>query len=151
MTAALPIVRAVLRAGSWAAEGAETITLDFDRRYRRRIALTTDGGRQFLLDLAETTLLRDGDGLRLDAGDTVIRVVAAPEELVEIRPNHHTSLAVLAWHVGNRHLPAEIVGEAIRIRRNPVIEAFVATVGGVVEPISAPFNPIGGASGHHDH
>lgn len=149
MTTALPIVRSVLPAGSWTVEAADIITLDFDHRYRRRLALATDNGMQFVLDLAETTLLRDGDGLVLDSDGRIVRVVAASEELAVITPNHHTSLAVLAWHIGNRHLPAEIVGDTIRIRRNPVIEAFIANVGGHIEPIQEAFNPIGGSPGHH--
>ena len=46
----------------------DTITLDETARHRRRIALKSDGGIEFLLDLPTATLLRHRQGLVLDAG-----------------------------------------------------------------------------------
>lgn len=149
MNAPMPVVRQVLPHGSWDAEPADTITLDFDQRYRRRVTLTTDSGRSFLLDLAETRLLADGDGLDLGGALGIVRVVAAPEDLAEIRPAGDLTLAALAWHLGNRHMPAEIADEAVRIRRDPVIEAFAVRIGGEVSAIRAPFNPLSAAHSHH--
>ena len=148
MNAAMPVVRTVLTQGSWHAEPVDTITLDFDQRYRRRVSLTSDGGRTFLLDLPETRLLADGDGLDLGDATGVIKVIAAAEDLAEIRPTGHLTLAALAWHLGNRHMPVEIADGAIRIRRDPVIEAFAGKIGGEVTGVSAPFNPLSAAHAH---
>ena len=108
-------------------------------------------GTAFLLDLEDATVLRGGDALVLDGG-ALIEVVSAPETLVEIS-SPAMSLARIAWHLGNRHLPLQICGNKIRIRRDHIIEAMVRGLGGRLRVIDAPFNPEGGAyAGHaHDH
>ena len=59
----------VLRAGSLAGVSiVDTITLDRQSRYRRRVLLTTDSGRELLLDLPEATYLADGDALAIEGG-----------------------------------------------------------------------------------
>ncbi len=141
--------------GHWpAAEAAGTITLDFDTRHRRRIRLTTDKGEDVLLDLPQAVAMADGDGLRLEDGRW-FRIAAAPEALTEIRAATPRALMRLAWHIGNRHLPAEIGEDVIRIRPDHVVEAMLRGLGGTVEHILAPFQPEGGAygghAGAHDH
>ena len=74
----------VIPAGHWSGAPADTVVLDFDGRYRRRVAMTGVRGLEFLLDLAEAAMLRGGDGLRLEDG-RVVEVVAEPEPLAEIR------------------------------------------------------------------
>jgi urease accessory protein len=146
-------------ASSWpAGESPDSLTLDYDARCRRRIRLTTDGGEDVLLDLPCAVAMADGDGLRLDDGRW-LGVRAAPEALIEIRTANPVALTRIAWHLGNRHLPAEIREGAIRIRPDHVIEAMLRGLGGLVAGIEAPFQPEGGAySGqaqshghHHDH
>ena len=106
--------------------------------------MTGVGGLEFLLDLAEATMLRGGDGLRLEDG-RVVEVVAEPEPLAEIRAADPLALTRVAWHFGNRHLPTEIMPKALRIRRDPVIEAMAEGLGARVIALEAPFNPEGGA------
>ena len=134
----------VMPAGHWSGAPADTVVLDFDERYRRRVTMTGVGGLEFLLDLPEATMLRGGDGLRLEDGRTV-EVVAEPEPLAEIRAADPLALARLAWHLGNRHLPTEILPRGLRIRRDPVIEAMAGGLGARVIALDAPFNPEGGA------
>ena len=118
----------VIPAGHWSGAPADTVVLDFDARYRRRVTMTGVGGLEFLLDLAEATMLRGGDGLRLEDG-RVVEVVAEPEPLAEIRAADPLALTRVAWHFGNRHLPTEITPKALRIRRDPVIEAMAEGLG----------------------
>jgi urease accessory protein len=134
----------VVPAGHWSGAPADTVVLDFDARYRRRVTMTGVGGLEFLLDLAEATMLRGGDGLRLEDG-RVVEVVAEPEPLAEIRAADPLALTRVAWHFGNRHLPTEITPKALRIRRDPVIEAMAEGLGARVIALEAPFNPEGGA------
>ena len=134
----------VIPAGQWSGAPADTVVLDFDERYRRRFAMTGVGGLAFLLDLAEAAMLRGGDGLRLEDG-RIVEVVAAPEPLAEIRAADALALTRVAWHLGNRHLPTELMPKALRIRRDPVIEAMAEGLGARVIPLEAPFNPEGGA------
>ncbi len=152
----------VIPAGQWSGAPADTVVLDFDERYRRRFAMTGVGGLEFLLDLAEVAMLRGGDGLRLQDG-RIVEVVAAPEPLAEIRAADALALTRVAWHLGNRHLPTELMPKALRIRRDPVIEAMAQGLGARIIPLEAPFNPEGGAyvkaeasaahghDHHHDH
>jgi urease accessory protein len=145
----------VLPAGSWdPATRAETVLIDHDHRHRRRIVLTTEGGRSLLLDLPQATRLRDGDGLGLDHGG-VVMVRAKPEPLLEIHAHEEGELVRIAWHLGNRHLPVQLLGDRIRIRADHVIAAMVVGLGGHVDEIEAPFDPEDGAyaggGGHHHH
>jgi urease accessory protein len=130
-------------AGSFPAASA-TITLDFDRRYRRRLRVTTDDGTEILLDLPEAIHIRDGDALALEDG-RYIAVTAAPEALLEIRAENADTLARLAWHLGNRHLSAQFLPGAVRILDDHVIAAMIRGLGGTAQQISAPFDPEPGA------
>jgi urease accessory protein len=150
----------VLKHNRWSEPPADTIVLDFDDRHRRRMAMTGTHGLEFLLDLKNAVALRGGDALVLEDG-RLVEVVAAAEPLVEIRCSDPQHLVRVAWHLGNRHLPTQIAGKALRIRRDHVIEAMVKGLGARVIEIEAPFDPEGGAyagDGHvhaagatHDH
>jgi urease accessory protein len=143
----------------WSEPAADTVVLDFDDRHRRRMAMTGTRGLEFLLDLETAVALRGGDALVLEDG-RLIEVVAAPEPLLEIRGSDPYHLVRLAWHLGNRHLPTQIMAKGLRIRRDHVIEEMVKGLGARVTEIEAPFDPEGGAyatahasHGHdsHDH
>lgn len=140
----------VLAGHRWTIAPADTVVLDFDGRHRRRMVMTGTRGLQFLLDLENATVLRGGDALVLE-DDRLIEVVAAPEPLLEIRGRDPQHLVRLAWHLGNRHLPTQIMPRGLRIRRDHVIEAMVKGLGARAIEIEAPFDPEGGAyagSGH---
>ncbi len=109
------------------------MVLDADERHRRRIVLTAEGGTKFLLDLADVTSLRDGDGLVLDDG-TIVAVVGKPEPLVEIAAKDAADLARLAWHLGNRHTELQVVGDRLRMRRDRVLEDMLAGLGAQLTP-----------------
>lgn len=134
----------VMAAQTWRDEPADTIVLEFDDRHRRRMAMTGTRGLEFLLDLAEVIALRGGDALVLEDG-RLIEVVAAAEPLLEIRCRDATHLVRIAWHLGNRHLPTQIMAKGLRIRRDHVIEEMVRGLGARVIEIEAPFDPEGGA------
>ena len=106
--------------------------------------MTGTRGLEFLLDLEHAVALRGGDALVLEDG-RLVEVVAAPEPLAEIRCNDPQHLVRVAWHLGNRHLPTQIMAKGLRIRRDHVIEAMVKGLGARVIEIEAPFDPEGGA------
>jgi urease accessory protein len=136
----------------WTEAPADTIVLDFDDRHRRRMAMTGTRGLEFLLDLESAVALRGGDALVLEDG-RLIEVVAAPEPLLEIKGSDPHHLIRVAWHLGNRHLPTQIMPKGLRIRKDHVIEAMVKGLGARVVEIEAPFDPEGGAyaASAHDH
>jgi urease accessory protein len=135
----------VTRAGEPA---ADSVTLAYDDRHRRRLRLVSDGGVEFLLDLAQARVLRDGDRLVLDDGRRFL-VRAAAEEVLEVRAATAAGLARLAWHLGNRHAPVQVLEEGLRIRADHVLEHLLREhLGAEVTPARAPFEPEGGAYAH---
>jgi urease accessory protein len=144
----LTTITDILPAGAWAGDAADSVTLDYDGRHRRRIVLTGASGSEYLLDLAEATHLRHGDGLQLPGGG-VIQVVAKAEPLLEVTAHSPADLLRLAWHIGNRHLAAQVFPDRILIRRDHVIAHMLEHQGAHVREIEAPFDPESGA--YHDH
>lgn len=138
-------------AGAAQAQAEDRVLLDFDARYRRRTAMRSESGLEFLLDLERAQRLRHGDLLLLEDGRR-IQVAAAPEDLVEIRSDAIGGLTRLAWHLGNRHLPVMLAPDHILIRRDHVIEDMVRGLGGTVAHVVAAFDPERGAyAGGHVH
>ena len=138
----------------------DTVRLDHDQRNRRRMVYTTEAGRPILLDMLRPVHLRDGDLLRIEDG-TLVRVDAIPEPLIEIHAHSTADLVRIAWHLGNRHLPTQLLpgkdGGTLRIRYDHVIAEMVLGLGGHCHKVLAAFDPEGGAyesdggHGHHHH
>jgi urease accessory protein len=128
----------------------ETLTLDHEDRNRRRVALKGDGGRDILLDLDKPTALNDGDAVKLEDGSLVL-IKAAPQKLIEITAENPLRLARVAWHIGNRHTPAEIT------EHDHVLAEMVRGQGCAMADVERPFQPERGAYDHdhancgHDH
>ena len=125
---------------------SDSITLSYDDRFRRRIVMRTDGGKEFLLDLVKTTELRSGDLIALDDGEYV-EVKAAYEKLMKATSNDPKLILRAAWHIGNRHLSCEIQTNKILLRFDHVIMQMLENLGLNLEIINQPFNPEGGAYG----
>jgi urease accessory protein len=131
-------------AGSWSGGTADSVVLDYDDRHRRRISMKGTRGLSFLLDLPDAAALRSGDALALEDG-RLVEVVAAPESLLEIRGADPLHLARIAWHLGNRHVPTQLLAKSLRIRHDHVLEEMLRGLGARVIEIEAPFDPEGGA------
>jgi urease accessory protein len=140
--------------GQWPEDRmVDAVTLAFLDRHRRRIRLVSDSGAAFLLDLPHARHLADGDGLALDGGG-YIRVCAAAEPVLDIETDDRASLLRIAWHLGNRHLPLQVVGDRLRIREDHVIAEMASGLGGRITRREAAFDPeigayAGPAHGHH--
>ena len=128
----------------------DIITLDHGDRHRRRIVLNADGGTAFLLDLDKADVLEDGDAIRLDTG-WLVEVRAAPERLIEISTEKPLELLTLAWHIGNRHVPAEITGSAIYIAYDHVLLDMLQGLGAKTDVVARPFRPVRGAYHQHEY
>ena len=146
------VVRVVKSEG---ARHIDSVILAPDQRRLQTARLTGVNGTPIGMMLPEPVLLRMGDALELDDGSTV-EVVVEPEALTEIRGQDLTHLARLAWHLGDRHVPVQVLANRIRMRRDAALEAMLAALGARLTAIEAPFDPEGGAyaahAGHgHDH
>ena len=139
-------VTQVRPAGCWAdAERLATVTLPWADRHRRRLQMTDDAGAPFLLDLDRAVRLADGDGLALEGGG-VVAVRAAAEAVIEVRPASAAEAARLAWHLGNRHAPVQVLEDGgLRLLADPVLEAMLRGLGARVSSCRAPFTPETGA------
>ena len=128
---------------------ADACVLTYEDRFVRRKVLETREGLSLLVDLPQTTDLRHGDALQLDDG-RLIGIRAAIEPLLEVTGD----LTRLAWHIGNRHTPAQIESHRLLIQDNHVMRDMLGHLGATVRPVMEPFTPEGGAYGHgrtHGH
>jgi urease accessory protein len=131
----------------------DTVILDYAQRSGQKTTVTGIKGGTFEIDLHQPTRLRTDDLLVLDSGE-LVEVVAAPEPLIEARAGDVAALSRLAWHLGDRHVPVQVLPNRIRARRDAEIEALLNSLGAKVTMIEAPFEPEGGAyesSHRHDH
>jgi urease accessory protein len=133
----------------------DTLILPHAQRQAQKGFLFGTKGTCVELDFAEPVRLRTDDALVLDDGG-LIEVVAEPEPLVEVRAADLPSLARVAWHLGDRHVPVQIFERKLRLKREAAIEELLTSLGAKVVAIEAPFEPEGGAyeaaaGGHHHH
>lgn len=132
----------------------DSVVLAQDERHIRRKVLTLSQGEKVLIDLLEPIMLDDGDLLVLEDG-RFAGIVAAEEELYGIRGRDAVHLSELAWHIGNRHLTAQMEPDRILILRDHVIKAMLEGLGAMVTDTVEIFRPLRGAYsglGHlHDH
>jgi urease accessory protein len=151
MMRATSFLRAAAAGGtSGDAKPADVAVLAHDERHLRRKLVELQRGGRVLVDLPEPVALGDGDLLVLDDGRHV-GIVAAEEELYDVRARDARHLAELAWHVGNRHLAAAVEGGRILIRRDHVIRAMLEGLGATVADVVEPFEPVRGAYSGHGH
>jgi urease accessory protein len=155
----LRVVRVVSSAQSDSARHIDSVMLAPDQRRLQSAHLTGVNGTPIGLMLPEPVMLRMGDAFELDDG-SFVDIVIEPEPLTEVRGNDLTHLARLAWHLGDRHVPVQVLTNRLRLRRDDALEAMLAALGARLTPIEAPFDPEGGAYAthaapdhghHHDH
>jgi urease accessory protein len=128
----------------------DIVVLDADARHIRRKRITLQHGDEVLVDFEKAVKLEHGDRLVLEDG-RVAEVIAAEEDLMEVRARDQAHLVQLAWHIGNRHLPAQIEEARILVRRDKVIRHMLETLGAEVSDVSEPFAPEHGAYHSHEH
>jgi urease accessory protein len=131
----------------------DTLILPYAQRSAQKGFLFGVKGACVELDFAETVRLRTDDALLLDDGN-LVEIVAEPEALIEARATDLPSLARLAWHLGDRHVPVQVLERKIRLKRDPAIETLLVSLGARIVVIEAPFEPEGGAyaaAGHEHH
>ena len=147
---------AVVSPNSWPeVETVATVTLAYHDRHRRRVRMTADDGKAFLLDLPQATVLRDGDGLALDGGG-YIHIRAAAESVADLFCLSPDLTARVAWHIGNRHVPVQVLsGGVLRILDDHVLAEMARGLGARIVRCRAPFAPESGAyaggGDHHGH
>jgi urease accessory protein len=155
----MPRVTKLLPAHEPRGGSTDTLILNAEQRRMQRGFVFGENGTCVEFDFAEPVVLRTDDVLLLDDGSRV-EIVAQAEPLIEVRAEFSV-LARLAWMLGDRHVPVEILPNRIRLRRDPALETLLTAAGCKVAMIEAPFEPEGGAYAvsapaghdhhHHDH
>jgi urease accessory protein len=125
----------------------EIVVMDSDTRHIRRKLITLQHGDEVLVDLEKTVKLEDRDCLLLEDG-RLVQVIASDEALMEVRARDAAHLTQLAWHIGNRHLEAQIEQDRILIRQDHVIAKMLEQLGATLKTVREPFSPEKGAYGH---
>lgn len=128
----------------------DIVVLDAEARHLRRKLITLQHGDEVLVDFERAVKLEHGDRLVLEDG-RVAEVIAAEEDLIEVRARNIPHLVQLAWHIGNRHLAAQIEENRILIRRDRIIRQMLEALGATVTDVSEPFHPEHGAYHSHEH
>ena len=98
----------------------DTVILDYAQRSTPKITVTGLKGGVIEIDLDHPARLRTDDLLVLDNGG-LVEVVAAPEPLLEARAGDVAALSRLAWHLGDRHVPVQVLPNRILARRDATI------------------------------
>jgi len=127
---------------------ADTVHLSFDARSKSRLLLRLDSGAQAALVVERGRLLRGGDRVRTLDGREV-EIIAAEEALLEASSDDPVAIAKAAFHLGNRHVAVQVMANRLRFLNDHVLEEMVKGLGLRVAAVQAPFEPEGGAYGHH--
>lgn len=121
------------------------LTLPFEQRQKSRLRARLDSGEEVALILPRGNILRGGDRVAATDG-RVVEIVSAPEKLLHVESS---SLARVAYHLGNRHVPVQLGEGFLRIAEDHVLEDMLRRLGARVSHVEAPFEPEAGAYEHH--
>ena len=126
-----------------------SLTLPFEQRKKSRLRVTLDNGNEASLILDRGSVLRHGDLLRANSGET-IEVRAALEAVSVIRESNSHLLSRACYHLGNRHVPLQIEDGLIRYLKDHVLDDMVRLLGLKVDHLDASFEPELGAYQKND-
>lgn len=128
----------------------DSITLAHDERRLRRKLLTGKNGTEVLVDFPNTVTLDHQGALELEDG-RLIEILAAKEILYAVTARDAAHLLRLAWHIGNRHTPAQLDADRILIKRDHVLKTMLQGLGATVVDVTEPFFAEHGAYHSHSH
>jgi urease accessory protein len=127
----------------------QSVVLEAAERHLRRKLIVLPRDEEVLVDFEKPVKLEHGDCLVLDNGK-LVQIVAGEEELTQVKGRDPNHLSVLAWHIGNRHLEAQIEIDRILIRRDHVIAHMLEHLGAKITDVRETFSPEHGAYHSHD-
>ena len=124
----------------------DTISLDFEARFKRKIRLVSDSGYEFFLSLDKASELPVNGTLILKSKKN-IRVLAAKEALMRIETENTIELMKSIWHIGNRHMNCDICETSVILREDKVIADMLEKLNCKVSYFQDCFTPLSGAYG----
>jgi urease accessory protein len=126
------------------------LVLPFDLRQKSRLRTALPSGEVVGLFLERGQILRGGEYLQAEDG-RVVKVVAQPEKVLEVRCDTPEALVRVTYHLGNRHVPLQVGPGWVRIADDYVLREMLEGLRAVVRALDAPFEPEAGAYGSHHH
>jgi urease accessory protein len=131
---------------------ALALALTAEERTRSHHYFETETGQGLYLRLPRGTVLRHGDVLQSDDGQTLLQIVAQPEPVMTVTATTAIALLRAAYHLGNRHVPLEVTETYLRLSPDPVLKTMLEQMGLQVTAAQLPFAPEAGAYGQaHSH
>lgn len=129
------------------------VVLTYAERQKSRHKCETACGKTLGWFIDRGIVLASDDLLVCTNGE-LVRVIAAPESVCDVFVEDKLLFARLAYHLGNRHVPLQLVGHTLRFQQDHVLEQMVEGLGGQAQHVCQPFHPESGAyhsHRHHDH
>jgi len=131
--------------------GIRRLSAPLEIRQKSRFRAVLEDGTELAVLLPRGSKLTDGDLLEADDG-SLIRVVAAPEQLLYVTAASSLALTRAAYHLGNRHTPVEIGNGFLKLANDPVLKVMLEGLGVQLLEVHLPFQPESGAYGKgHSH
>ncbi|MCA1010600.1 urease accessory protein UreE [Halobacillus halophilus] len=106
----------------------EYVYLDSEQLVKRIQRMKTDHGNEIGVRLSKNEELSDGDVLYMDEKNMVVISVKKDDVLV-ISPTTMQQMGDTAHQLGNRHLPAQFVGEDMIVQYDYLIEELLLDLG----------------------
>lgn len=128
-----------------------TLTLPIEIRVKSRAKVQLNDGREAGLMLPRGLLLRGGDCLRSEDGTEVVAIIAAHEAVSVVRCASPFLLAQACYHLGNRHVPLQILPDELRYHHDRVLDAMLRQLNLEVTFAHLPFEPEAGAYASEPH
>ncbi len=128
----------------------DLLILPFEARQKSRQPAITKGGVQVGVFLPHGHTLRHGMVLTNGQGFKV-KIEAAPETLSSVKCADPLLFARACYHLGNRHIPLEILAGELRYLADHVLDQMLVGLGLTVEHLTLAFEPEAGAYHNHGH
>ncbi len=128
----------------------DTLTIPFDLRQKSRFSATTDNGKEIGLFFSRGQIFRS-DVILTGAEGFNVQIKAANEAVSVMRNSDALKFSKACYHLGNRHIPLQILQGELRYLNDHVLDHMLEGLGLAVEHEVLPFEPETGAYHSHDH
>lgn len=125
----------------------DKLVLAWEQRRWMRGRFTTERGRKIGIALPTGTVIAPGAILYVGA-DWYLKIEAAIESVLEIRPSNSAEAVKIAFEVGNRHFPLALEDGKIFVPDDKVMIRLMERLGAPWDRRQAVFDPIGNTQLH---
>ncbi len=127
-----------------------TVYLPFGKREKARFKVSLDTGEEIGIKLKRGLVIRGGDFIRSRSG-RIVKVIAAKENVSIVKSENARSLALVSYHLGNRHVYVQILPNEVLFLSDNVLDDMVRGLGFHLVHEERGFEPEGGAYLNRGH